>query len=676
MEKILLFPLRARFEDSFLTSLSAGSQSWSFFNLSEWIRIAMDLPRPPPEAKVAALLFLQKENPELSVNDLNEELDIFAELHSLAVPFTTWSQILTDFESGDAELHLWTARILRYLSLEARFQSRAEIFFPGHILERFLQSEETENLGQGILHLSTLMSLSPLERRVVEKIRKSRPVEELAICPDEESFPEDLFIWNSEAKLPGLLEQRLRFSGSKKLLLNQKPQIRIPEKWRNFKSFLEAQEDFPFTKSFEFSGEIKDWVKIFVELKVREAQNLEGATALLLQPIEAAMFPWRKAQILPSPLPLKNRGQIGPRLPGGIRGLLESNGHQLPHLSREEKNLEAALDDISKRELSLFTSPSNTSGSIARLDLAPRFKTQVLLPEQISPSGLEALSRCSAAYLFSNIERLDFSQANEERLDPRLLGSLVHKVLEKFLGTPDFKSVKSQVEKIFSDEKSNFFKDLSAMESAFLESRTEILCEELSFHIETFEKDLFELFPARKIETEKVLAAPLNNMRIRGRVDRLDEIPSDAAPPWYLLFDYKTGKNTGKALTQVKNAKFQFFIYREMLIQLKSRVGAGGYLNPLDPEKSSLFILEDFPQLEKLKGLYSRHGHSCEILSASLLEEIKEKLSYFLASAQEVFNTKTFIAEPLTKSQCGLCDYRFVCGRPHFLKEGSTDGTT
>lgn len=93
----------------------------------------------------------------------------------------------------------------------------------------------------------------------------------------------------------------------------------------------------------------------------------------------------------------------------------------------DDGRVRAALDVVRARRSSLFT---RFDGNLAGVG------AELVPPSRISTTGLEAWAKCPRAYLFAHVLKVERVEEPERRfeIDPLTRGSLVHSILEEFVG--------------------------------------------------------------------------------------------------------------------------------------------------------------------------------------------------------------------------------------------------
>jgi RecB family exonuclease len=378
-----------------------------------------------------------------------------------------------------------------------------------------------------------------------------------------------------------------------------------------------------------------------------------------------------------SPVQFKKRP-----LPAKLVNLLESRGLSIPDPGREAQALKQLLIEL---EPQLAVLDIHGSEKVF-LRAPPRFDQLGFEGEiKLSPSTVEQYFRCHFKFYLSRLLEL----GPDNNWDPTEInvlskGTWIHRALELFFKTPDWESpskfihenLLEGIDQVFDDKVSENYKKI-------LRADAEVLTHRLTRHLTGLERDIQTKFPTRRFLTELWIEAELGGEQIRGSVDRIDIFPNGEV----LLWDYKSGSiENSKPLTQIRGGRMQWFIYRSMLESLSPqararlklpthgelRVVGGGYVNPMQATKSSLFVFPDTsPELAAfLESLFKIYHHPVRSISASDTEGIRGELVKIVQETAQSLRRGDFTPLPRVEADCQRCEHQALCGRP-FLREAT-----
>ena len=291
-------------------------------------------------------------------------------------------------------------------------------------------------------------------------------------------------------------------------------------------------------------------------------------------------------------------------------------------------------------------------------------KTVKALPSKLlSPSSLENLARCPLQFYFAKELRLPVIESPDDLAgSPMRRGNWIHQVLEK-LDWSDIRKVKAKnIERILAAEVVSAFKDFASEDYVkILQAQITNMALAIEFYLQKIEAPLQNLFPNRRIESEKDIFCQWNHkVGIRGRVDRLDFVGDGA-----LLWDYKTGNfSSTKLATNMENGKFQWLLYREIFEREGTPIFGGGYLNPLDLKKSRLVFFSGAPFAGEFYDDLKNLGVRVELISSTEESQMRDRLKEKIEVLMSLWLGPTRRAQPLNDETCGTCDYQGFCGRP------------
>ena len=453
--------------------------------------------------------------------------------------------------------------------------------------------------------------------------------------------------------------------------------------------------------SENFSGPASDWIKVFFELGFFEDSSEnppeglrhprlspEGTSVLSLGDLgltgHSKIVLWGTVTGIQelcdpqSPEVLKQR-----RLPSQLSSLMEAMGYRLPDPSREAVIRAGLIHELSDR-ISVLPQTQVTHGREAEPNT---FQMDLKLDHRApSPSAVESWFKCSMRFALERLLKLESSE-EWDAVDENALkmGSWIHRALEKFFDSPDWEAPHALISRILESTRDEFFLERSTPSYLkILSSRGALVADQLVDHIERFERPLAELRRNSKPLRELKVQGTAFGQKFRGIVDRIDILPDGRL----LLWDYKTGfVRESKAESQFKQGRFQWFLYRELLkpdnlgeieeptrtLLKNARIAGGGYLNPLEPKKSSLFIFEDQAQglVGILETLFKNNKQPFQLLTPALLDKAEASLRNAMDIVLSEMREGTIRPVPHKPSECAHCSQVALCGRP-YLEEGAS----
>lgn len=336
-------------------------------------------------------------------------------------------------------------------------------------------------------------------------------------------------------------------------------------------------------------------------------------------------------------------------------------------LARHTPNLERGREAAAARAGAAFTA---WDGFVPRAGalLDPTAATGKVL----SAGGLETAGACPLRFFFKyalEIAPPEELVIEETRwLDPLRRGSLLHELFEDFMREliaagrlPSFERDRPRLIALFEAKIAAALDDCPPPSTAVFQRERE----EFTTIAETFLRDEEDFcrearstpafleaslgLPPGKhgtaIDTLEPVFVPLpggGGIRTRGRVDRIDRIGE--APGTWAIWDYKTGGTYGyeRADPFVEGRKIQPYLYVRMVEQrLRGEIG------PAETVRSFGYF---FPGL---KAMGNRYLWAAERLDGG--GAILELLCRGIAAG-------AFVATTDPGKDCGICDYRRICG--------------
>ena len=351
--------------------------------------------------------------------------------------------------------------------------------------------------------------------------------------------------------------------------------------------------------------------------------------------------------------------------PAGATAIVQQ---QFPHLARGTELLRSCADDE-------FT-PYDGLVPQAGADLDPEAAGTVF-----SSSALELLGRCGLAYFFARA--LEIRPPDELRvdatrwLDPAVLGSLLHKVFERFFRNRIAANELPAAARHAAELEALLQEEIDAQRAMYPVPNQNayqaqcrqmqhtcriLLAEEEQFCRQTGSRPAFlEValgLPAGPSPSALDVAEPLRLLlpdgtavRVRGKIDRIDRLDGEAVPT-YAIWDYKTGSawkyrdrdpfHQGRV---VQPAIYVSMVAHELRRRFgePARVASFGFFFPTPRERGRR------------------------------ISWTPEQLGEGLTVVRQLLQTIRQGAFPATDSadDCTYCDYRRICGNPESVAAAS-----
>ena len=229
----------------------------------------------------------------------------------------------------------------------------------------------------------------------------------------------------------------------------------------------------------------------------------------------------------------------------------------------------------------------------------------------LSASAIETYLDCPLKYRFRQVDKIPESPSR-----PQLtFGTIIHRVLDRFHGTDGDLSAE-RILRLLDDEWRSGEFEYSEREEKLKSQAVDML---------TRYVEQVSAAPPKVLETELSFSFDLDDVRISGKIDRIDDGETGKD-----VVDYKTSKRSSPAKKSI-----QLAVYSLYLRQCEDETLAG------IPDRATLYFLRDEEQPE--------HSHSfaeCE------LEATKEKI------AEVARGIRSGEFEPTAGFHCDWCDYK------------------
>jgi len=334
-----------------------------------------------------------------------------------------------------------------------------------------------------------------------------------------------------------------------------------------------------------------------------------------------------------------------------------------------------------------FLAPRSAKNLTPPLELEV-MPTVAVPPARLSPSTLEAYASCPLSYrLLRSLRLKSFEEWDPENPSALRKGTWIHEALEHFFKAPDWMDTETKISSLLQAALTESFHErASPGYLKLLTASIPALSEKISEHVTLFERPLLGLNPSRRILVETSLSMPnFEGAFWHGKVDRIDLL-NDAGDA--ILWDYKSGRveSPKRPLSQIASGKFQWFLYRRLLeagggealssvdsphaIPPELNILGGGYLNPLDPARSSLFFFArnsaEAAKVQPIADLCIAAGHTnVTIFDPEDASALESALTSRLEGIRRGIDSGNFEASPLKDAICARCEAGALCGRPY-----------
>jgi hypothetical protein len=346
--------------------------------------------------------------------------------------------------------------------------------------------------------------------------------------------------------------------------------------------------------------------------------------------------------------------------PPQVESWLEAEGLSVPNPSREATNFKSLLETF-KEHIQIATLKSlhtKNPSPAPTLNLEENHSKIT----KLSPTALEAYKQCPRRFYYQRVLRLNEKLVlDNTEMAPLQKGSWLHSALENFFKNPEWDNpllslqthLKNLVSILFSE-------DSTAPQQELLISQSTKLALQLASHITHFEKRLEESFSILERKMEEELSFQYKEITLRGFVDRIDVFKNGV-----FIWDYKTGSTHKSSYkTLFSNGYFQWWVYKKIWETMNPHlpVLGGGYINPINPNHSRLFILEGAEKLallsEELNLPYDLISPKNSVLNFE--KEVWVEIDQILRAIDE----GRFEASPLKDNLCARCSMKYLCGKP------------
>jgi RecB family exonuclease len=271
-----------------------------------------------------------------------------------------------------------------------------------------------------------------------------------------------------------------------------------------------------------------------------------------------------------------------------------------------------------------------------------------------SASRLQTYLDCPKKFYFSHVEKLFPNIKLKKDIDPKISGTIVHKIIEEF--------IKLKTTQEF---------DLPFTRTIF---DVFIQQEQLSLPFEVYEQRLIQLHHRAHngIEFLKSIEKNLNisipweiekkfeilDRKLKGQIDCIGETETHL-----FLLDFKSTKSAASSFKEIEEYEsIQLWIYaqaaRKMKMENSNRPIVFGYIVLDDPE-DSLLISDDEEMVNNLKALKISRTKKIDDFEDAL--EKSQQVTDSLM--QKIFEESSFVIKPRKSEVCFFCELNPVCPR-------------
>jgi ATP-dependent helicase/DNAse subunit B len=277
------------------------------------------------------------------------------------------------------------------------------------------------------------------------------------------------------------------------------------------------------------------------------------------------------------------------------------------------------------------------SSLIKEIDIKSRLiKKQFGENANIRVTDIDSYRTCPRKFFIEKILNLEPSETKEYEIEAMLLGTIIHEIMEELIAKPlaGFDDMKAAAKKLLAkllDEKplENYWKNF--IRDSFLSILPEI------YALETELRD--EGYSFIKAETP-VEGEVIKNIKLKGKIDRVDIKVQNSKNNEVELIDYKTGA-AQLSRTEIlnKGASLQLFLYSALMKSLGFKVNRAGIYSVKDTKITWVPGKKD---------------------SNSMDDYIEACLKYLEKTISDL-RKGNFTASPLNEQICRNCHERAYC---------------
>lgn len=292
---------------------------------------------------------------------------------------------------------------------------------------------------------------------------------------------------------------------------------------------------------------------------------------------------------------------------------------------------------FSKEEYLITNSKIPFSAHISEIQLQ---SPALSLQQYLKVTDIDAYRMCPRRFFIERLLELKPSDIKEYELEAKTIGNIMHKIMEHIIKEPieDLDYLKNRaagiIDEIVSVHKiEDYWKQL--IRDTFIKILPDICEKEMEIRKEGYSTS----------EAEKsVSGEPINGIKLRGKIDRLDKIGDSIQ-----IIDYKTGTAALNCAQVLKgNENLQLFLYASILKSHGYRV-----------ERVGIYSLKDIavkwcPPKKRVKS--KEAGGNDNSLDDYIIASLK-----FLEDAVNGIKKGVFTAQPLNEYNCRNCHELSFC---------------
>lgn len=281
--------------------------------------------------------------------------------------------------------------------------------------------------------------------------------------------------------------------------------------------------------------------------------------------------------------------------------------------------------------------------------LLPSIKQEFFELPYVSASRLQSYLDCPRKYYFSYCQKIAPYIEPQKSFDPRTLGLLEHKVIERYFkenNTWDKEIHKKLVEDILDKHL------IDKVMSPSLKKTAQVEIRDYSYHGISEIFKILKVYPDAKLEFEKELLGG----DIRGSVDLYFE-----AGDYMGVLDFKRSKASIGSEKDLRSfSKVQLWFYLNHLDSKKECVLLG-YLNLARTDDSVILLTEEFKA--KLKDEGFCQGKGLKDFKMPAKELLEKYISFENESFKNLLAESHWQAKPRTANACDFCSVAAICPR-------------
>jgi RecB family exonuclease len=263
----------------------------------------------------------------------------------------------------------------------------------------------------------------------------------------------------------------------------------------------------------------------------------------------------------------------------------------------------------------------------------------------INVTHIDGYRACPRRFFIEKTLNLAPPELTDYEMEARTLGTIVHEVMEKLIPMPagDIGSFTDNASRVLQEVLLDrpldaYFKNL--LRETFMDIVPKIYEMEEGIKADGY---------AFKEAEYALKGEPIDGVRLKGKVDRIDAMPGGEAE----VMDYKTGAvDLSGTRVMHKGAALQLFLYAAMLRAQGMR-----------PRRVGIYSLKDM----KIKWVPGRN----DVKKGLSLEDFINSSLGYLRETVDMIRRGDFTALPLEEQTCRRCHERPYCP---YIQRGAPDG--